>query len=405
MSETSVRHRLYLILEGGHAGGPIGLAVEIGLVVLIVLNVAGFTLQSLPDISRPFWFDLEVLEAVSVAIFTIEYALRLWVCIEDPLLREKGPVRGRFAAALKPLMVIDFFAVAPVYFSLFLPILDLRFLRLVRLLRLLKIARYSPALSTLGEVIVAERRALFGTLLVLCCATMFAAAAMHAAEGSVQPENFGTIPQSMWWAITTLTTVGYGDEVPVTALGRLIAGVAMVTGMGILALPVGIVATGFMDTIHRRDFIITFGMLARVPLFRDLDAAFLSEVLGVLRAQSVSKGGLIAVQGGGAEAMYFLVSGEAEAHLVGHSHRFVPGDFFGALALLHKTQRVATVVAVSHCRLLVLDAADFSVLIRKYPKLKKRVEDAAAQHARTMGDLAQDEMMFGAKDYWWREDD
>ena len=164
---TTFRRRVYLALEGGHAGGSVGRAGGNFLIVLIILNVAAFTIQSVPSIRQPYWFDFEVFEIISVAIFSGEYILRLWVSVEDPLLREKGRWRGRLAAALKPLMLIDFLAVAPVYFTVFFPFLDLRFLRMVRLLRLLKIARYSPALSTLGRVIVDERRALFGTLLLL----------------------------------------------------------------------------------------------------------------------------------------------------------------------------------------------------------------------------------------------
>jgi voltage-gated potassium channel len=406
LKDETLRRKIYLALEGGHAGGLAGRIVEIFLVVLIILNVAGFTLQSVPSIKQPYWFDLEILEVVSVGIFSIEYLLRLWVAIEDPEVRERGELRGRLHAACKPIMLIDFLAVAPVYFTLFIPFLDLRFLRLVRLLRLLKIARYSPALSTLGQVIWAERRALVGTLLVLFCATTFAAAAMHAAEGAVQPDAFGSIPSAMWWAITTLTTVGYGDEVPITALGRIIAGLTMITGMGILALPVGIVATGFMETIHRRDFNITFGMLARVPLFQDFDAKFLSEVMNLLRAQSVSRGEIIAVKGAPASAMYFIVSGEIEVQTRGRSLRFGPGDFLGELALLHQTQRSATMVAVSHCRLLALAADDFAMLIRRYPVLKKRIEEAAARHTRDFGDISKDEIAAAGKDYsWWREDD
>lgn len=401
-----LRNRVYLILEGGHAGGAVGMAVEVGLIVLIVLNVVGFTLQSVPVISKPLWRDLEVLEVVSVAIFTVEYALRLWVCIEDPTIRDLGPVRGRLRAAVRPMMVIDFFAFAPVYFTLFAPVMDLRFLRLVRLLRLLKIARYSPALSTLGEVIVTERRALVGTFLVLCCATVFAAAAMHAAEGAVQPAAFGSIPDAMWWAITTLTTVGYGDVVPVTPLGRIIAGIAMITGMGILALPVGIVATGFMDTIHRRDFIVTFGTLARVPLFKDFNAGFLSEIMTLLRAHTVSKGELIAVRGAPAEAMYFLISGLAEARVGARSRRFGPGDFFGELSLLHQSLRTNTVVALTRCRLLVLAAGDFQRLIKKYPQLHKKIGEAAVRHAKEYGDLSETDAVSPAdSSIWWGGND
>jgi len=405
---SSFRRRVYLVLEGGHAGGPLGFLIETALIALIILNVAAFTLQSVPSIRQPYWFDFEIFEIFSVAIFTGEYILRLWVSIEDPLLHEKGRFKGRIAAALKPLMVIDFLAVAPVYFTVFVPFLDFRFLRLIRLLRLLKIARYSPALSTLGRVILDERRALVGTLLLLICATVFAAAAMHAAEGAVQPAQFGTIPNSMWWAITTLTTVGYGDEVPITLLGRLVAGCTMVVGLGILALPVGIVATGFMNTIHQRDFVITFGMLARVPLFKNFDARLLGEVMNALRSQSVARGTIISVKGAPAHAMYFIVSGEVEAELPARKVKFGPGDFFGELALLHQTHRRATIVATANCRLLALSAEDFTMLTRKHPELREHIEEAAKEHIvhqGRQGDIALSEIASADRRYEYREDD
>jgi len=403
-----LRRRVYLVLEGGPAHGLLGALVETFLIVLIIANVVAFTLQSVPSIRQPYWLDLEVFEVFSVAVFTIEYALRLWVSIEDPLMREKGRWAGRMTAALKPTMMIDFLAVAPVYFTVFFPFLDFRFLRMVRLLRLLKIARYSPALSTLGRVLMAERRALFGTLLLIICATVFAAAVMHAAEGAVQPEKFGTIPGSMWWAITTLTTVGYGDEVPITALGRVIAACTMVMGLGILALPVGIVANGFMNTIHQREFIVTFGMLARVPLFKEFDARVLGEIMNVLRSQSVARGTIISVKGAPAHAMYFIVSGEVEAELPGRRVQFGPGDFFGELALLHETHRRATIVALTNCRLLALAAEDFATLTRKHPLLRHHIEEAAKEHiARAgRGDIASEEITAAAqRRYEYREDD
>jgi voltage-gated potassium channel len=402
-----MRRHVYLVLEGGPAHGRLGALVEASLIVLIILNVIAFTLQSVPSIRQPYWLDLEVFEIFSVAVFSVEYLLRLWVSVEDPLIRVMGRWRGRGHAALKPLMMIDFLAVAPVYFTVFFPFLDLRILRLVRLFRLLKIARYSPALFTLGRVVVSERRALFGTLLLLTCATVFAAAAMHAVEGSVQPAKFGTIPSSMWWAITTLTTVGYGDEVPITLVGRLIAGFTMVMGMGILALPVGIVATGFMNTIHQRDFVITFGMLARVPLFKDFDARLLGEIMNVLRSQQVSRGTIISVKGAPAHAMYFIVSGEVEAELPRRKVRFGPGDFFGEMALLHQTHRRATIVATSSCRLLALSAEDFTILTRKHPELRRHIEEAAKQHleAYSHGDIATEEITAAQRRYEYREDD
>jgi len=385
MTAVTFRRRVYYVLEGGRAGGIAGGLVEAGLIALIALNVIAYSLQSVPAIEHLYWFDLSVFEVISVAIFSVEYILRIWVSVEDPLDGPKGWLRGRMSAAARPLMLIDFIAIAPTYLSLFIPFLDLRFLRLVRMLRLLKIARYSPALATLGQVIVAERRALFGTLLLLFCATVFAGAFMHAAEGAVQPKLFGTIPDSMWWAITTLTTVGYGDAVPVTALGRMVAGFTMVVGLGIFALPVGIIATGFIDTIHRRDFVVTLGMLTHVPMFKDFDARILGEIMNLLKATSVAAGGIIAVKGAPARAMYFVVSGEVEAETAHRKIRFGPGDFFGELALLHETHRRATIIAQTHCRLLALEAEDFAMLIRKHPALKKRIEEAAAEHIRAYG--------------------
>src|SRR5262249_45303538 len=163
-------------------------------------------------------------EAISVTFFTIEYGLRLWSVPEDPRYARSPPMRARLGYALQPLMLIDLLAIAPAFIAFLIPGLDLRMLRLFRLLRLLKIARYAPALATFAHVIVSERRALMGTLLLLLCVMCFSAEAMYLAEGAVQPKLFGTIPDAMWWAIATLTTVGYGDAVPQTALGKIIAG-------------------------------------------------------------------------------------------------------------------------------------------------------------------------------------
>ncbi|HEY2032588.1 MAG TPA: cyclic nucleotide-gated ion channel [Rhizomicrobium sp.] len=374
----TLRRRVYIVLEGGRASGWLGGVVEAGLIVLIVANVVAFSLQSMPSVSQAHERDLAIFEVVSVAVFAVEYLLRLWVAVEEPVVAQKGDVAGRFYAATRPMMVIDFFAIAPAIVQFFIPFFDLRVLRLVRVLRLLKIARYSPALTTLGKVIVEERHALFGTVLLLLCAMMFAAAAMHAAEGAVQPRIFGTIPESMWWAITTLTTVGYGDAVPTTAVGRMIAGVTMIVGLGLFALPVGIVATGFVNTIHKRDFVVTFGMLARVPLFRDFDAQAIGEILDLLRSQSVGPGSIISAEGERAAAMYFVVSGAVEARLPRKKIRFEAGDFFGELALLHDTMRVATIISVAHTRLLALSVDDFETLLRHHPDLKKRVQRLAA---------------------------
>jgi voltage-gated potassium channel len=376
--KLTFRRRVYLALEGSHAGGFAGKLVEVGLITLIVANVIAFTLQSVPAIRHASPAFFRVFEAVSIGVFSLEYLARLWCAPEDPLLGNAHALTGRLHFALRPMMIIDFIAIAPAYVALFGPLFDFRFLRLIRLFRLLKIARYSPALSTLAQVIVDERRALFGALLLELCAVVFAAAVMNVVEGRAMPQAFGTIPDAMWWALETLTTVGYGDVVPVTGLGRIVAGITMIVGVGLLALPVGIVATGFVTTIHRRDFVITFGMLARVPLFAGFDAAVLGEIMDLLRAQSVPAAGVISARGERADAMYFVVSGQVEVELPTRKVAFGAGDFFGELALLRDTMQSATIMARAPTRLLTLTAEDFASLMRKHPSLEERINNAPA---------------------------
>jgi voltage-gated potassium channel len=190
---------------------------------------------------------------------------------------------SRRAYIFSPQGIIDFLAVAPLWIAL-VGLDDLRILIILRILRVFKFARYSSGMRSLLEVLSSERRALSGCLVILVCATLVSATAMHIVEGSVQPDKFGTIPDAMWWAIVTLSTIGYGDVVPSTALGRAVASVTIVAGLIMVALPVGIVATAFSEVIHRRDFIVTWSMLARVPLFAHLTAENIAHITHLLRA-------------------------------------------------------------------------------------------------------------------------
>jgi voltage-gated potassium channel len=148
-------------------------------------------------------------------------------------------------------MLIDLFAVLPWYLQPFLPV-DLRVLRVLRLFRLLKLVRYSPALQTLGRVIADEYSALLGALLVILVLLLFASTAIYFLENEAQPDKFGSIPAAAWWAMATLTTVGYGDVFPETAIGRVAASIVAITGIGIVAMPTGILASAFTDEIRDR---------------------------------------------------------------------------------------------------------------------------------------------------------
>jgi voltage-gated potassium channel len=369
-----LRYRAHLVLEAGRGSGPLGIAFEAFLIILIITNAAAVTLESLPKFGVPYQRYFDWFEVFSVAVFTVEYFLRLWTAPDDPRFAGLGSIKSRLRYMIQPYMLIDFIAIAPAYLALFMPVADLRILRLFRLIRLLKIARYSPAVSTLMHVLSVERRALFGTLLLTLCVMAMSGECMYIIEGQVQPTVFGSLPDCLYWAIITLTTVGYGDKFPITILGKVLAGVTGILGLGLFALPVGIIASGFMGELHRRDFVVTSGMLSRIPVFAGFDLEIMSELMIMLRSTIIREHTPIVVAGETATAMYFVVSGNAKAEMGGQTIVLGPGDFFGADSLLRSSPYEATIFADTPMRVLALSAQDLVVLLRKYPTLKKRLE-------------------------------
>jgi voltage-gated potassium channel len=384
-SRESVRHSVHVVLEAGRSSGRAGLAFEVFLIALIIANAVAVSLDSVSTLEAAYGRYFQYFEDISVAIFTLEYILRVWTASEDPRFSE-NPVGDRLRYVIQPYMLIDFIAIAPAYVALFVPFADLRILRLFRLFRLLKIARYSPAVSTLIHVLSLERRALFGTLLLLVCIMCLCAEGMYIIEGQVQPHMFGNLPSCMYWAIITLTTVGYGDTYPITVAGRMLAGVTAVMGLGLFALPVGIIASAFVSEIHRRDFVVTSSMLSRIPLFSGLDIEIMSEVMVALRSHMVAPHVPIVVAGESATAMYFVVSGLAKEAGQGRGRggnaTLGPGDVIAADALLNGTPHELTVFAHTPMRLLALSSQDLMVLLRKHPRLRRRIHKGTAPKPR-----------------------
>ncbi|MDH3475148.1 MAG: cyclic nucleotide-gated ion channel/potassium channel family protein [Rhodospirillales bacterium] len=386
-----LRHRLFQVLEAGHPGDRLSQVFDAAMVLLILANVAAVIAETVGALQARYGAAFWAFEVVSVAVFTAEYLARLWVATEHPSLARHGAFGGRLRGACGPFMLIDLLAILPFYLALLFPILDLRVLRVFRLLRLLKLARYSPALATLWRVLVDERRALGAALIIMMGLLTLSATAIYHVERAAQPEAFGSIPSAMWWAIATLTTVGYGDVTPVTPLGRAIGGLVMLFGLAMFALPIAIVASGFAGEIHRRDFVVTWGMVARVPLFAKLDALSVSRITNLLHARVIQPGTVILRRGDEPKAMYFIASGEVEVELpLGH-RRLGDGDFFGEMALLRHGRRLATVRAVSRCRLLVLDADDFHELLAADGDLRQAVSTVAEERLVEFEDLGEPE--------------
>jgi len=313
-SVKDVRRRVYEILEQGPVGDRAALKVHRCLVALIIVNLTAVILESVPTLAARyhFWFDL--IEYFSLSVFSIEFGLRVWVAAEHAPYQHLSAMAAGFKYMRSAAGIVDLLAVLPFWFAVLLPS-DLRVLVVLRMMRFLKITRYSPAMRSLLEVLNSERRALFGCIVILFGTMLITAALMHLVEGKVQPDKLGTIPDAMWWAIVTLGTIGYGDVVPVTILGKAIAAATIVLGMVMIALPVGIIANAFAEEIHRRDFVVTWGMVARVPLFSGLKANEIADIMRLLRAQQVDPGAMIVRRAEPGHSMYFIAAGEVEIGL------------------------------------------------------------------------------------------
>jgi voltage-gated potassium channel len=368
------RRRVYQVLEQGPVGDRASVVVDRLLVLLIIVNLVAVALESMPQLHDRYLLLFDTIEFVSLVVFTAEYLLRIWSSVEYGPHRHMSPTAARLRYILSPAGLVDLVAVLLFWFAPFVPS-DLRVLQVLRVVRFFKIARYSPAMRSLLDVLYRERRALFGCLVITLGTALVSAALMHLAEGRVQPDKLGTIPDALWWAIVTLGTIGYGDVVPITTVGKLIATATIFLGLIMIALPVGIIATAFAEQVHRRDFIVTWAMIARVPLFAELDAAEITDIMELLRAQVAEAGQVIVRAGEPAHSMYFIASGEVEIAVRHERLHLGVGQFFGEVAVLRRARRSATVTALSRTSLLVLDAQDLHALMQRDPRVAERIKD------------------------------
>jgi voltage-gated potassium channel len=378
-----MRRRAAHILEAGVGHERLATLVNGGIVVLICLNVIAFALGTIPAISDRYGVLLERFEWVSVLLFALEYAVRIWSAPELPLLRGLPHARARLHHASRPMQIVDLIAFLPALIDLLVP-LNLDSLRALRVLRLLRVWRYSTAMQSLGHVLRTERASLFGALVIMLSLIFIAGTAMYLAERTQQPKVFGTVPDAMWWAIVTLSTVGYGDTVPVSAVGKILGAVTIIVGMCVFALPIGIIASGFAHELQRRNFVVTWALLSRVPLFSGLDGQASAQIMGLLKSETYDEGEVIVHKGDVGDAMYFIASGSA---LVEDESGDIPlseGEFFGELALIERRQRSHTVIASQNkTRCLVLDRDDLERLGRRFPHVVARIREVAEARRRS----------------------
>ncbi len=250
--KARIRTRIFEILEVSRPGDFLSRFFDVFIISLIALNVIAVILETVESLSSHYGRFFNGFEVFSIAVFTAEYLLRIWSCTADK--RFSHPLAGRIRFALTPMLVIDLSAILPFYVPMLIPI-DLRFmraLRLFRIFRLFKLGRYSRSLRAMGNMLRAKKEELliaaFGVFVLL----VIASSLMYFVEHEAQPEAFSSIPAAMWWGVATLTTVGYGDVYPVTILGKFLGAVISVLGVGMFALPAGIIASGFIEEFQKK---------------------------------------------------------------------------------------------------------------------------------------------------------
>jgi len=376
VTEPTLRARVYALIEDEESTTPERAWVDGALIVLILTTVLAAILHTVDAVARDWDEVLAAIEWTGGIVFTIEYGCRLWVAVEDRAGRYGRPVEGRLRYALTPAALVDLLAILPFYLDLLLPH-SLLVLRTLRVLRILKLARYSPALSLFEVVLLNQRRALLAALTLVLVLMTIAASLIHAAENEAQPVAFSSIPAALWWTVVTMSTVGYGDVVPVTALGKAIAGVVAMLGIFMFALPTAILGAGFTQELQKRNFSLTAAMVARVPLFTHLPPAQLAEITALLHHRQLPARFTVLRRGEHPYAMYFIDDGQLVSRGENGRRLLARGDWFGEQALLHGHMRQTTIITLTACHLLELRASDFHRLIESDRTIRSAITERA----------------------------
>ncbi len=249
---VTLKQRVFDALEFNGKSSTASKSISTVIITLVSLNVLAVVLETVPSLSVRYWVAFRVFEFVSVVVFSIEYILRLWSCSSNK--QYQGVILGRMRFALTPFALVDLVAVLPFFLPMFFHC-DLRFirvLRLMRLFRLLKTTRYFSAFRIIMDVLRSKKEELYISLFTIMVLLVFASCLMFMLEHDAQPKVFSSIPAAMWWGVVTMTTVGYGDIYPLTVMGKVCGAVIAMLSMGLFALPAGILASGFIETIQNR---------------------------------------------------------------------------------------------------------------------------------------------------------
>lgn len=383
-----MRKQIYALLDpGNHADAARRLrALEITLILAGIASVSAGTVDALSPAARAVAGGLT---GVVAALFFVEYLVRFWVAPEIPHFEPRSEAAARLRWAVSAEGVIDLLAVIPALAAISGGArLGAESAAAFVLLWVLKLATYAPGVELIARVVRNNRSALTASAALFAIVLFSSATLVHLLESERQPDAFGSIPSSLWWAMVTLTTTGYGDVTPQSALGKVVGGAVMLCGISVLALLAGILAAGFADEIKRREFTRVWELVARVPLFAELGAIAIADIVGRLRSRNYPAGAAVIRKGASGDTMYFIVAGEVEVRIGPPAPILRGGEFFGEMALLDRKPRSADVVTLTPCTLLVLDVADFYQLAGQQQALIAAIEAEAKR--RRAGNLGRD---------------
>lgn len=306
---------------------------------------------------------------INIAYFAWEWLVRLHQAAQQRELRAYVLSAGGF---------IDLISAVAIPLAILAGV-ERRTAFLLGIIWLLKIAPDTSGFKQLRRVIAQEAEQLGSVMIIFALVLYAASVIVHVLEREAQPERFGTIHGTLWWAIVTLTTTGYGDSVPVTPLGRIVASLVMICGIGVLGMLVGVLATGYAAEARRSQFIRTWELVSKVPFFSNLAHGAIVDVTNTLRRLELPPRAIVVRKGAAGDCMYFIASGEVEVELPDRKIPLPQGSFFGELALLTNSVRSATVVTRTDTALLVLDLLDFRTLTARHPELAAAIDEEATR--------------------------
>lgn len=339
------------------------IAVTAGVAMMVLLTV------SPADEAAHHWV-IAVLWAC-LAYFVFEWVVRL---------RHAVMLKRAWSYALSGRGLMDAASAIAVPLAILCGV-DPRTAWLLSILWALKVIPGVPGLRQLRRVLVLESGPLLSVLVIFLMVVFLASVAEYFLEHEVQPNTFGSVPAALWWAVVTLTTTGYGDVVPITPLGRMVAALVMISGLGVFGLWTGILATGFAAETRRDNFLKTWESVSKVPFFATLGPAAIADVTHMLRTMDLPARTMIIRKGATGDCMYFIAAGEVEVDLPGKKVALGEGAFFGEMALLGNNLRGANVTTTRLSRLLVLDLVDFRLLMARHPDLGETIDVEAKRRA------------------------